>query len=120
LVGVADAPNLFRSNHGLHAIRGRRPHAHLPQRSSPATPGTNWWWLEVTGENQRYAAFRTEPTDTPENLNRASSRTTRISSPSARVRGVPPALVGRPKAAACTSGRFRTLIAPAVRDNRKA
>ena len=32
--------------------------------SSPATPGTNWWWLEVTGENQRYAAFRTEPTDT--------------------------------------------------------
>jgi hypothetical protein len=36
--------------------------------SSPATPGTNWWWLEVTGENQRYAAFRTEPTDTPENL----------------------------------------------------
>jgi hypothetical protein len=36
--------------------------------SSPATPGTTWWWLEVTGENQRYAAFRTEPTDTPENL----------------------------------------------------
>ena len=28
--------------------------------SSPATPGTNWWWLEVSGENQRYAAFRTE------------------------------------------------------------
>jgi hypothetical protein len=36
--------------------------------SSPATPGTNWWWLEVTGETQRYAAFRTEPTDTPDNL----------------------------------------------------
>ena len=36
--------------------------------SSPATPGTTWWWLEVTGEKQRYAAFRTEPTDTPENL----------------------------------------------------
>ena len=36
--------------------------------SSPATPGTTWWWLEVTGENQRYAAFRTESTDTPENL----------------------------------------------------
>ena len=36
--------------------------------SSPATPGTNWWWLEVTGEKQRYAAFRTEATDTPENL----------------------------------------------------
>ena len=36
--------------------------------SSPATPGVTWWWLEVTGETQRYAAFRTEPTDTPENL----------------------------------------------------
>ena len=35
---------------------------------SPATPGQNWWWLNVTGESQRYAAFRTEPTDTPENL----------------------------------------------------
>jgi hypothetical protein len=36
--------------------------------SSPATPGTNWWWLEVSGESQRYAAFRTEPGDTLENL----------------------------------------------------
>ena len=35
---------------------------------SPATPGVRWWWLEVTGETQRYAAFRTEATDTPENL----------------------------------------------------
>jgi hypothetical protein len=36
--------------------------------SSPATPGTSWWWLDVTGESQRYAAFRTDPSDTPENL----------------------------------------------------
>jgi hypothetical protein len=36
--------------------------------SSPATPGTTWWWLDVSGETQRYATFRTEPTDTPENL----------------------------------------------------
>ena len=36
--------------------------------SSPATPGTTWWWLEVSGENQRYAAFRTEATDTEETL----------------------------------------------------
>jgi hypothetical protein len=36
--------------------------------SSPATPGTNWWWLEISGESQRYAAFRTEASDTPENL----------------------------------------------------
>jgi hypothetical protein len=36
--------------------------------SSPATPGTSWWWLELPGESQRYAAFRTEPGDTPENL----------------------------------------------------
>jgi hypothetical protein len=36
--------------------------------SSPATPGTSWWWLDVSGENQRYTAFRSEPTDTPENL----------------------------------------------------
>jgi hypothetical protein len=36
--------------------------------SSPATPGMNWWFYAVTGESQRYAAFRTEPSDTPENL----------------------------------------------------
>ena len=36
--------------------------------SSPGTPGTNWWWFDVTGETQRYAAFRAEPSDTPENL----------------------------------------------------
>ena len=35
---------------------------------SPATPGTNWWWMEVGGENQRYAAFRAEPGDTAKNL----------------------------------------------------
>ena len=35
---------------------------------SPATPGTNWWWLNVTGESQRYAAFRTEPGDTAETI----------------------------------------------------
>jgi hypothetical protein len=35
---------------------------------SPATPGTNWWWLEVTGESQRYAAFRAEPSDNKDNL----------------------------------------------------
>src|SRR6188508_1882537 len=28
--------------------------------SSPATPGTVWWWVSVTGETQRYAAFRVE------------------------------------------------------------
>jgi hypothetical protein len=36
--------------------------------TSPATPGTNWWWVKVTGESQRYAMFRTEPTDTQANL----------------------------------------------------
>jgi hypothetical protein len=35
---------------------------------SPATPGTNWWWMNVSGESQRYAAFRAERDDTPENL----------------------------------------------------
>lgn len=32
--------------------------------SSPATPGVLWWWVTVTGESQRYAVFRVEPTDT--------------------------------------------------------
>jgi len=36
--------------------------------SSPATPGTTWWWLEVSGDAQRYAAFGVEPSDTPENV----------------------------------------------------
>ena len=36
--------------------------------TSPATPGTLWWWVSVSGEQQRWAAFRTEPTDTPANL----------------------------------------------------
>lgn len=36
--------------------------------SSPATPGTMWWWISVTGESQRYAAFRVEKGDAPTNL----------------------------------------------------
>src|SRR6476646_5137251 len=36
--------------------------------SSPATPGTVWWWMSVTGESQRYAAFRAEAGDTKANL----------------------------------------------------
>jgi hypothetical protein len=36
--------------------------------SSPATPGTFWWWITVTGESQRYAAFRAQSDDTPRNL----------------------------------------------------
>ena len=36
--------------------------------SSPATPGTNWWWVSISGEAQRYAAFRTQPGDTPASL----------------------------------------------------
>ena len=35
---------------------------------SPATPGVLWWWVTVSGESQRYAAFRVEPTDTPGSL----------------------------------------------------
>jgi len=36
--------------------------------TSPATPGTLWWWVQATGEAQRYAAFRTEKSDTAENV----------------------------------------------------
>ena len=36
--------------------------------SSPATPGTLWWWVSVSGEAQRYAAFRKEPGDTAASL----------------------------------------------------
>ena len=36
--------------------------------SSPATPGTLWWWVSVSGELQRWAAFRTQPDDTPANV----------------------------------------------------
>ena len=36
--------------------------------SSPATPGTQWWWVSISGEAQRYAAFRTEPGDTAASL----------------------------------------------------
>jgi hypothetical protein len=35
---------------------------------SPATPGTNWWWMAVSGETQRYAAFRVAPGDNSKNL----------------------------------------------------
>lgn len=37
-------------------------------KSSPATPGTVWWWMSVTGESQRYAAFRAESSDTKASL----------------------------------------------------
>lgn len=36
--------------------------------TSPATPDTVWWWISVTGESQRYAAFRAEAGDTLPNL----------------------------------------------------
>jgi hypothetical protein len=36
--------------------------------SSPATPGSTWWWLELKGDAQRYAAFLTAPSDTKENV----------------------------------------------------
>lgn len=36
--------------------------------TSPATPGIAWWWVSITGESQRYAAFRTQEDDTPPNL----------------------------------------------------
>jgi len=36
--------------------------------SSPATPDTLWWWVSITGESQRYAAFRTQEGDAPQNL----------------------------------------------------
>ena len=36
--------------------------------SSPATPDTVWWWISVTGESQRYAAFRAQRGDTIANL----------------------------------------------------
>jgi hypothetical protein len=36
--------------------------------SSPATPGILWWWMSVTGESSRYAAFRAESGDTEQNL----------------------------------------------------
>lgn len=36
--------------------------------SSPATPGTLWWWVSITGESQRYAAFRTQEDDEPDTL----------------------------------------------------
>lgn len=31
--------------------------------SSPATPGTTWWWVNVSGDGQRYAAFHTKAGD---------------------------------------------------------
>jgi hypothetical protein len=36
--------------------------------SSPATPGTLWWWVTISGEAQRYAAFRSESGDTKASL----------------------------------------------------
>ena len=36
--------------------------------TSPATPGVVWWWMRVTGESQRYAAFRAQSGDTKANL----------------------------------------------------
>ena len=36
--------------------------------TSPATPGMLWWWMSVTGESSRYAAFPTEASDTAPTL----------------------------------------------------
>src|ERR1051325_3155750 len=32
--------------------------------SSPATPETVWWWVQVSGDGNRYAAFRKASGDT--------------------------------------------------------
>ena len=34
------------------------------RETSPATPGTQWWWLRVSGDTLRYAAFVARPGDT--------------------------------------------------------
>ena len=36
--------------------------------SSTATPGVIWWWIGVSGDAQRYAAFRVEKGDTEASL----------------------------------------------------
>jgi hypothetical protein len=36
--------------------------------SSRATPDTVWWWINVTGDGQRYAAFHRKSTDTAASL----------------------------------------------------
>lgn len=36
--------------------------------TSPATPDSQWWWVSITGESHRYAAFRTQEGDEPVNL----------------------------------------------------
>jgi hypothetical protein len=35
---------------------------------SAASPGTLWWWITVSGESSRYAAFRAEAGDTARSL----------------------------------------------------
>ena len=49
--------NQFQFEDGGRAFRCERG-------PSPATPGTMWWWVNVSGESQRYAAFRSEKGDT--------------------------------------------------------
>jgi hypothetical protein len=74
---------------------------------SPATPGTNWWWLNITGEAQRYAAFRTEPGDTPENLpKRIVAFYTQLLADRARPREIRPRW-GRPPAAPGQAGEAK-------------
>ena len=59
---------------------------------SQATPGTDWWWLEVGGETQRYAAFRAEPRDTAKNLQpRIIAYYTQLLADRARPREIRPA-----------------------------
>ncbi len=36
--------------------------------TSRATPDTVWWWVTVSGDGQRYAAFHREKGDTAANL----------------------------------------------------
>jgi len=36
--------------------------------SARATPDTVWWWVNVSGDGQRYAAFHRKSTDTASSL----------------------------------------------------
>lgn len=72
--------------------------------SSPATGETLWWWLTITAESHRFAAFRAEATDTAANLRpRVEAYYAKVLADRARPREFRPRTWGRPAAAPPTT-----------------
>src|SRR5882672_8268475 len=80
--------------------------------SSPATPGTQWWWVNVSGDGQRYAAFVSKSGDSRANVQpRILAYYTQLLADRARP-AIPRSSFGRPRQAPQPAAATETSATP--------